>query len=66
MVYITSKYHKVSKLVESKRAYWRDYAGMDMLMLKIKDDISAELTDVLETRLCIGLGNPNFPNKFIF
>lgn len=45
---------KFRKLVESKHAYWRDYVGMDMLMLKIKDDISAELTDVLEMRPSIG------------
>ena len=38
------------KMVDSKHAYWRDYIGMDMLMLKIKEDISAELTDVLEMR----------------
>lgn len=38
------------KLVDSKKAYWRDYTGIDMLMLKIKEDISAELTDVLEMR----------------
>lgn len=45
---------KFRKLVESKHAYWRDYTGMDMLMLKIKDDVSAELTDVLEMRPSIG------------
>lgn len=45
---------KFRKLVESKHAYWRDYAGMDMLMLKIKDDVSAELTDVLEMKPSIG------------
>lgn len=47
---------KFRKLVESKHAYWRDYTGMDMLMLKIKDDVSAELTDVLEMRPSIGRG----------
>lgn len=52
---------KFRKLVESKRAYWRDYAGMDMLMLKIKDDISAELTDVLEMRPSIGRGESQIP-----
>lgn len=41
---------KFRKLVESKHAYWRDYTEMDILMLKIKDDISAELTDVLEMK----------------
>ena len=41
---------KFRKLVDSKRAYWRDYKGIDMLMLQIKDDIGAELTDVLEMR----------------
>lgn len=45
---------KFRKLVESKHAYWRDYTGMDMLMLKIKDDVSAELTDVLEMKPSIG------------
>jgi len=38
------------KLVEGKQAYWRDYNGIDMLMLKIKEDLGAELTDVLEMR----------------
>lgn len=45
---------KFRKLVESKKAYWRDYTGIDMLMLKIKDDVSAELTDVLEMRPSVG------------
>ena len=38
------------KLVDSKNAYWRDYNGIDMLMMKIKEDISAELADILEMR----------------
>lgn len=37
-------------LVDSKNAYWRDYNGIDMLMMKIKEDISAELADILEMR----------------
>lgn len=37
-------------LVNSKKAYWRDYKDIETLMLKMKDDISAELTDVLEMR----------------
>ena len=41
---------KFHKLVDSKRAYWRDYKDIDMLMLLIKDDVSAELADVLEMR----------------
>ena len=45
---------KFRKLVESKHAYWRDYTEMDILMLRIKDDISAELTDVLEMKPSIG------------
>lgn len=43
------------KLVEGKQAYWRDYNGIDMLMLKIKEDLGAELTDVLEMRPSISL-----------
>lgn len=38
------------KLVDSKNAYWRDYNGIDMLMMKIKEDVSAELADILEMR----------------
>lgn len=38
------------KLVVSKNAYWRDYDDIDMLMMKIKEDISAELADILEMR----------------
>jgi len=38
------------KLVDSKNAYWRDYDDIDMLMMKIKEDISAELADILEMR----------------
>ncbi|CAG9891013.1 MULTISPECIES: toll/interleukin-1 receptor domain-containing protein [Bacteroides] len=41
---------KFHQLVDSKRAYWRDYRDIDMLMLQIKDDVSAELADVLEMR----------------
>lgn len=37
-------------LVDSKNAYWRDYNGIDMLMMKIKEDVSAELADILEMR----------------
>ena len=44
------------KMVDSKHAYWRDYVGEDMLMLKIKEDISAELTDVLEMKPSIRNG----------
>lgn len=38
------------KLVDSKNAYWRDYDDIDMLMMKIKEDVSAELADILEMR----------------
>ena len=38
------------KLVDSNNAYWRDYQNIEMLMLKMKEDISAELSDVLEMR----------------
>ena len=36
--------------VDSKKAYWRDYKDIETLMLKMKDDISAELADVLEMK----------------
>lgn len=36
--------------VDSKNAYWRDYKDIETLMLKMKDDISAELADVLEMK----------------
>ena len=38
------------KFVDSKKAYWRDYKDIETLMLKMKEDISAELADVLEMR----------------
>ena len=31
---------KFHELVDSKRAYWRDYKDIDMLMLLIKDDVA--------------------------
>lgn len=41
---------KFRNFVDSKKAYWRDYKDIETLMLKMKDDISAELADVLEMK----------------
>lgn len=42
--------NKFREFVDSKKAYWRDYKDIETLMLKMKDDISAELTNVLEMK----------------
>lgn len=39
---------RFKKLVDKNKAYWRDYNSLELLMQMVKEDISAELADLLE------------------